>query len=72
MRAQDNFCALVQQIFDGGDSFNDTLIGGYDTVLQGDIEIAAYKNSLAGNINIFDSLFVVGHIYISFQNFYVL
>jgi hypothetical protein len=57
--AEDNSGAVVKQILDGGKSFNNSLIGGDDTVLQRNVKVAADKHFLAGYFDVFDSLLVV-------------
>ena len=52
---------VLDQILDGGQSGDDTLVGSDDTVLGGNIEVAAAQNALTGYFNVFDGLLVVVH-----------
>ena len=59
---KDNLCALIHEVLDGGESTNDSLIGGDNAILHGNVEIAANENFLASfDFDIFNRLFVVGH-----------
>ena len=59
--AEDDLCAVLHQITDGGKSGDDPLVGSDLAVLGGDVEVAAAQNPLAGYINILNRLFVVVH-----------
>ena len=61
VRAKDHGCTVREQILDGGDSFDDPLVGGDDAVLERDVEVAAYKNLFAGYVDILNGFFIVGH-----------
>ena len=57
MAAQDDLCAVIDQLLDGGQSRIDTVLVGDDAVLHGDVEIAADKDLLAAVVLIVDRLF---------------
>jgi hypothetical protein len=59
VRAEDNLCAVVKQVLDGGECLNNSLVRGDDTVLQRNVKVAADKHFLAGYFDVFDSLLVV-------------
>ena len=61
--AGDDRGALLQQILDGGQSGADALIIGdrVGGLVLGNIEVAAQKHFLAGDVNVLHSLFVVIH-----------
>ena len=61
VRAKNHLCALRHQIFDGRKSLHDPFVGGDDTVLERNIEVAANENPFAGNVNILNGFLVVGH-----------
>ena len=57
--AENDLCAVVQQILDGRQSRHDALVARDLAVLQRDIEVAADENFLALDFNIFNGLLVV-------------
>ena len=61
--AGDHSGALVQQVLNGGQSGADALIVGDGSggLVLGDIEVAAQKHLLAGDVDVLDRLFVVVH-----------
>ena len=57
--AKGNFCAVFEQIFDGGKSALYSVFVGYLAVLHGDVEVATYKYFFAFEIlEVFDRHFV--------------
>ena len=59
--AQDDLGLVLDQVLDGGQGGNDTLVGSDLAGLGGHIEVAAAQNALAGHFDIFDGLLVVVH-----------
>ncbi len=79
MAAQDNLCAVSDQLFDGRQSRIDAVVVGDHTVLHRDIEIAADKHALASVVFVINRLFAQTHgkkllsvIYISLVLWYCL
>ena len=70
VRAKDNLCTLVHQILDGGESFDNSLVGSDLTVLERYVEVATNENSLAGNLYILNVLLVVGHFHVHLSKIY--
>ena len=62
MGAENNGCAVVYKILDGGHSTNDSLVVGDDTAGHGNVEVASGKNLFAGYFNVFDCFLVVHHV----------
>ena len=60
--AEDDDSAFVEKVLYRGESPDDPLVRSDDAVLQGDVEVAADENFPAGNIDVFDCFFVVGHL----------
>ena len=58
MRAKHSSAAIVENVFNGGKAFDNSLVVGDDPVLKGHVEVAAYKHALALDINVFDGFFV--------------
>ena len=56
--AQDDLSLVLDQVLDGGQSGNDTLVGSDLASLGGNVEVAAAQNALAGYFDIFDRLLV--------------
>ena len=56
MAAQDDLCAVVDQLLDGGHRRIDAVLIGDDAVLHGDVEVAADKDFLAAVILVVDGL----------------
>ena len=54
MAAQDDLCAVVDQLLDGGQSCIDAVLVGDDAVLHRDVEVAADKDLLAAVILVVD------------------
>ena len=54
--AQDDLCAIVDQLLDGGQSRVDAVLVGDDTIFHRNVEIAADKHFLAAVILIVDRL----------------
>src|SRR5699024_3138530 len=54
--AQDDLCAVIDQLLDGGHSRVDAVLVGDDAVLHGDVEIAADKHFLAAVVLVVDGL----------------
>ena len=72
VRAKNYLCALVEKILDCGKCANDSLIAGDNSVLERNVEVATYKNSLAGNVDVLNGFLVVGHfIYPPFKNLFL-
>ena len=63
MGAGDHSGALLQQVFDRGDSGNDALVAGdlAGLLVLGDVEIAAQQDLLALHVNIINGFLVVVH-----------
>ena len=61
MAAQDDLGAVLDQFLDGRQRRIDAVVVGDDTVLHGDVEIAADKHPLAGVIFIINGLFTQTH-----------
>ena len=59
--AENDLCTVVNEILDGGQRCNDTLIRGDLAVLRGNIEVTAAQHPLAGNVDVLDRLLVVVH-----------
>ena len=59
MGAENDLCAVVQQIFDGRQSRNDALVARDLAILQRDVEVAADENFLALDFDVFNGLLVV-------------
>ena len=51
--AEDDLCVVVYEILNGGQRTDDALCVRDDTVLHRDVEIAADKNVLTGNVDVF-------------------
>ena len=64
MRAGDDGSAVIQQIADGGQGGDDTLVTGdlAGLLVLGDVEIAAQQDLLAGHVHVTDSFLVVIHV----------
>ena len=58
MRAEDQFCAVVDEILDGRERSVDTVFIGDDTIFQGNVKVAAGKDAFAVDVNVFNGLFV--------------
>ena len=54
--AQDDLCAILEQLLDGGQSCVDAVLVGDDAVLHRDVEVAADQNLLAAVILVVDRL----------------
>ena len=65
MGAGDNGGAVLQQILDGGESRDDTLVAGdlAGLLVLGDVEVAAEQNLLALDVYVVNGLFAVVHGY---------
>jgi hypothetical protein len=62
VRAKNYLATLLKKIFDSGECFYDSLIGGDNTVLARYVEVATYENLCASvDYNVFNRLLVVGH-----------
>lgn len=59
--AQDDACALGEEVFDGGEGFGDAAVVGDVAVFDGDIEIASNEDAFAGGVDIADSLLIGVH-----------
>ena len=53
---QDDLCAIIEQLLDGGQSCVDAVLVGDDAVLHRDVEVAADQNLLAAVILVVDRL----------------
>ena len=58
MRAEDDLCAVVDKITDSGKGSDNSLVARDNAVFDFYIEIAAYEDSFALDIKIFNGLFV--------------
>ena len=58
VRAEDDFCPMLHQIFDGGKRTHDAVFVGDLAVLHGNVEIAPYENPFAFYVDIGDRFFV--------------
>ena len=56
--AENDLGTMLQQILNGGQRTDDTLIAGDLAVLHGNVEIAAHQYTLARYVQILDGLFV--------------
>ena len=55
VRAQNDLCAMLHQVFDGGQSAAQTVLVGNDLVfVHGHVEVAAHKHFFAVNLNVLD------------------
>ena len=62
VRGKDNLSALFHEVLDGGESTNDSLIGGDNAILHRNVEIAANKHFLTGlDFDIFNRFLIVSH-----------
>ena len=60
MGAEDYLCAVIFEVFDGGECCNDSFIVGDDAFFKRYVEIAADKNFFAGHFDVFYGHFVCG------------
>ena len=52
----------IHQVLDGGECADDSLVGGDDAVLHGNVEVATDKYLLScGDYNVFNRFLIVGH-----------
>ena len=58
MRTKHSSAAVFKDILDGGKAFDNTLVVGYDSVLEGYVKITAHKYALALKVDVFDCFFV--------------
>jgi len=65
VRAKDQFCAVVNQIFDGRERSIDAVFIGDNTVFERNVEVAASKNAFAVYFDIFNGFFVNTAIFIT-------
>jgi hypothetical protein len=54
VRAKNYLSALVKKVLDSRKRANDSLVRSNNAVLKRHVEVAAYKNSLAGNVDVFN------------------
>ena len=59
--AEDHGCTVREQIFNGGNCLDDSLIGGDHAILERNIEVTAHKNFFAGYVDILNGFRIVGH-----------
>ena len=59
--AQDDLGVMCDQIPDGGQRSHDPLVRGDNTVLGGNVEIAAAQHALTGYVNVLNGLLIVVH-----------
>ena len=59
VRAKNNLCALGKKVLNGRKRGNYTVFVGNYAFLKGNVEVATNKNTLAGNLKIFNRLFCV-------------
>ena len=68
--AEDNLCAVVNEILDGLHRADDTLVVGDHAISNGNVEIAAAENSLACNRDIFYGFLVI-HVFHLMKNIFL-
>ena len=67
MRAEDNLRSVINELFDSGEGAVDSVVIGYNAVLEGNVEVAADENSFAFCVDIINGLFdECGHTFYSF------
>ena len=54
VRAEDNLCAVVKEVFNGRERGNDSLIAGNNAVFHFYVEVAADKDFFSFNVDIFN------------------
>ena len=64
MRAKHDLAVLVHKVFDCGKRFCYSLVACDNAVLYRYVEVTSYKDSFAGNVDIYYRLLVVSHFYI--------
>jgi len=69
--AKDNLSAAVKKVLNGRKGADNSLIACDNAILERNVEIASYENSLACNLNIFNCFLVVSHnLYLLFFLFF--
>ena len=61
--AKDDFAAVRDELFDSGEGSDQTVFVRDLAVFQGDIEVTAYEDFFAFDVDVINSLFVEFHVY---------